>query len=241
MVSISTVARMVPGSMPEPLLGEGEHLGPEPRLQMGFHLRQVERRTRAAVQQFGGVVEEVQAEVDQRTDQRRAVDREVLLRQVPAARPGDDDGELAVVQPVGLAVLIQGDGPADGVAQVDLPGDHVRPGRGVGVLQVGQPDLGAGIQRVDRHLAVGRAGDLHPAVGEVVRNRRDGPDRRSGSRRSRARKSIGSPTATASRRTCRARAARPGALRTVRAGRRGSPGRPGSGSPPTPRPVPRRW
>ena len=93
--------------MPERGLGEGEDLGPEPGLQMGFQLRQVERRAGAAGQQFGRVVEEVQPEVDQRADQRDAVDGQMLLRQVPAARPGDDDGELAVMQPVGLAVLVE--------------------------------------------------------------------------------------------------------------------------------------
>ena len=65
--------------------------------------------------------------------------------------------------------------PAHGVAQVDLAADDVAPVRGVRVLEVGQPHLGAGVQRVDHHLALGRPGDLDPAVGEVGRRRRDLP------------------------------------------------------------------
>ncbi len=60
-------------------------------------------------------------------------------------------------------------------AQVHLTLDHVAPVRGVGVLEVGQPDPGAGVQRVDRHLAAGRPGDLDPPVAQVARRRRDLP------------------------------------------------------------------
>jgi hypothetical protein len=41
--------------------------------------------------------------------------------------------------------------------------------------QVGVEDLRAGVQRVDQHLAVGRAGDLDPPVGQIGRRRRDRP------------------------------------------------------------------
>ena len=51
------------------------------------------------------------------------------------------------------------------------------PQRGVGVLEVGQPDVGAGVERVDRHLPVGRAGDLDPPVDQAGRGRRDPPGR----------------------------------------------------------------
>ena len=56
---------------------------------------------------------------------------------------------------------------ADGVEQGDLPADDVRPVRGVRVLQVGQPHLRAGVQRVDRHLRLRRPGDLHPPIDEI--------------------------------------------------------------------------
>ena len=54
--------------------------------------------------------------------------------------------------------------PLDRVAQVELALDHVVPGRRVGVLEVGHEPVGARVQRVDDHLAVGRPGDLHPAL-----------------------------------------------------------------------------
>ena len=65
--------------------------------------------------------------------------------------------------------------PRPAVPQIDLALDHVGPGRRVGVLEVGHEDLGAGIERVDDHLAVDRAGDLDAAVQEVGRDRRDLP------------------------------------------------------------------
>ena len=53
--------------------------------------------------------------------------------------------------------------------------DLVAPGRAVGVLEVGHEALGAGVQRVDDQLAVGRPGDLDPPVGVVGAGRRDLP------------------------------------------------------------------
>ena len=45
----------------------------------------------------------------------------------------------------------------------------------VGVLEVGHEAARAGVQRVDHELAVGRTGDLHPAVGVVGAGRGDPP------------------------------------------------------------------
>jgi len=67
-----------------------------------------------------------------------------------------------------------GRGRGDGVVDVALTVDDVLPGRRVGVLEVRHEDLCAGVQRVDHHLAVDRAGDLRPAVGQVGGRRRDG-------------------------------------------------------------------
>ena len=64
-------------------------------------------------------------------------------------------------------------GPA--VLQVGLALDHVGEHRRGGVLEIGHEHLRAGIERVDDHLAVDRAGDLDPAVEEVGGDRRDLP------------------------------------------------------------------
>ena len=45
---------------------------------------------------------------------------------------------------------------------------HVRPGRRVRVLEVGHEDVRAGVERVDHHLALDRAGDLDAAVAQVA-------------------------------------------------------------------------
>ena len=44
-----------------------------------------------------------------------------------------------------------------------------------GVLEVGHEDLGAGVERVDDHLAIDGPGDFDAAVMKIGGNRRDGP------------------------------------------------------------------
>jgi len=66
-------------------------------------------------------------------------------------------------------------GSVKSVLQVGLAFDHVgENGRGR-VLEIGHEDLGAGIERIDDHLAIDRTGDLDPAVEKVVRDLGDGP------------------------------------------------------------------
>ena len=75
---------------PQRRLGVAEDLVPEPRLEVGLHLGQVVVRPAAAGQQLAGVVEEVQAEVDEGRDHRPAVRGQVRLVEVPAARSRQD-------------------------------------------------------------------------------------------------------------------------------------------------------
>src|SRR5688572_7772796 len=99
---------------------------------MALRLRQIEVRASTARERFLGVVEEVQAEVDERADNllagpSGALLRDVLFVQVPAARPDDERGSL-LVQPVDLALLVHElDIAADGIAKVRLAGDDVLP------------------------------------------------------------------------------------------------------------------
>ncbi len=159
----------------EPLLGHNEDVVPQAGLQMALQLGQIEIGAGVAGQQVAGVVEEVEAEVEQRGRHRLAVDEQVLLIQVPAARAGQQHGRL-LVQLVGLALRTgEGDGPGGRVAQVDLSLDGRRPGGGVGVFEVGHIDAGPGVEGVDDHLAVDRAGDLDPAVLQVIGDGRDRP------------------------------------------------------------------
>ena len=168
-------------------------------------------------------MEDVQAEVDQRARDRLAVDPQVLLGQVPAARAHQQRGELRrelVLLAVRARVL---DRALDGVDQVDVAADLVLPRRGVRVLEVGHEAARARVERVDDELAVGRPGDLHPPVAVVGRRRGDLPVARRGSRASRpgsraCRRARAPPPARAGR-----RAAPAGAARSARAARRASP------------------
>ncbi len=102
----------------------------------------------------------------------------MLLDEVPAARPHHDRRRLgrgdAVLLALGARVL---EVAAQEVAQRQLPLDDVRPGGARGVLLVGEPHLRARVQRVDRHLAVGRTGDLDAAVLEARPRAGDAPRR----------------------------------------------------------------
>jgi len=95
---------------------------------------------------------------------------------VPAARPDEEHGRLGI-ELVRLAGLRIGEvdraGPA--VFEIELTLDDVRPGRRVSVLEVRHEHLGTGVERVDDHLAVNRAGDLDATVEEVGGDRRDAP------------------------------------------------------------------
>ena len=144
---------------------------------MALELREVEVGSSATIEEAPAVVEQVEAEVEEAPGHGGAVDPEVLLHEMPAARP-DEEGRDLVLQAIGAAVRVDElDGPVDGVHEVGLPLDHVRPGRGVGVLEVGHEDVGPRVEGIDDHLPLGRPRDLDPATLEVPGNGRDRPPR----------------------------------------------------------------
>ena len=69
-----------------------------------------------------------QARIDEATGLALAIDLDVALNQVPAARAADQHGGL-VIQSVGLALVFKADRAGDRIAQVDLAVDQVGPGR----------------------------------------------------------------------------------------------------------------
>lgn len=104
---------------------------------MALHLGQVEVGAEAAALRLKGVVEEVEAKVEQAARDGLAVDDEVLLLEVPAAGADDERRQAAVgAQLVLLLALLEVDLAAVGVVEVDLAVDHVFPGGGGGVWGV---------------------------------------------------------------------------------------------------------
>src|SRR5260370_28912299 len=88
----------------ERVLCDGEGVIPQPRLEVTLDLRQVEVWAPALVDLPLRAVVEVQAEVEQAGGYPLAVDEQMFLVQVPAARPGHDGGQVPVrAQPVVLA------------------------------------------------------------------------------------------------------------------------------------------
>ena len=73
--------------------------------------------------------------------------------------------------------IVEGDRPAHRIDQVRLAVDEIVPGRRARILEIRHVDAGAGIERVDHHLAVDRTGDLDPAVQQVPGQRRHAPIR----------------------------------------------------------------
>ncbi len=172
---MSTVALIVPRGTPSCVLRRDEYLVPKPRLEMAFQLWQVEVGAAAARDEFLRVVEKIQCEVEDPAGDRRTIDQHVLLGQMPPARTHEERREL-VTELVRLAFgADEVDLAANRVAQVDLALDVVVPLRRVGVLEVGHEHVGAGVERVDDHLAIDRPGNLDTAVLNIGRNRRANP------------------------------------------------------------------
>ena len=199
-----TVALIVPRGIPSVVLREAEDVVPEPRLEVALELREVEVRPRSALEQALGVALEVDAEVEEPRRDVLAVDLDVALLQVPAARTDEEHGDL-VVQRVALLALLERDRPLDRVREVLLAADDVLPGRRVRVLEVGHVDPSAGVEGVDDHLPIARrAGDLDAAVLEVGRDGRDTPVAFANLERVDSRKPGSSPAAIRSWRSARA-------------------------------------
>src|ERR1022692_5038816 len=102
------------------VLREIENVVPQPRFKMALHFWQIEKRSAAALQQFGGVVKKIQTEVEQAAGNRLAIHEHVLLRQMPAARTHEDRRGLRV-ELVLLAVRVaERNRPAHCVAEIEL-------------------------------------------------------------------------------------------------------------------------
>src|SRR6266850_4827976 len=80
----------------EDLLRVDKDVVPEPRFQMRLHLRQVKIRPAAARDRFLRVVKKVQAEIEEACRYRLAIDDQMLLQQMPPARPDNERRGLLV-------------------------------------------------------------------------------------------------------------------------------------------------
>jgi hypothetical protein len=120
-------------------------------------------------------VEQIEAEVDERTRRLLAVHEHMLLKEVPAARTYEQRRGLRV-QPILFAVGIgEADRAVDRVPQIDLALDDVVPGRRERILAIRHEHLRARVERVDDHLAIGRPRDLDATVLQIRRDRRHAP------------------------------------------------------------------
>ncbi len=61
------------------------------------------------------------------------------------------------------------------VAQVNLPFDHFAPVGRQRIFKIGHKDFHIGIERIDHHLALHRAGDLHTSILQVLRDAANRP------------------------------------------------------------------
>ena len=149
------------------LLGMAEDVIPQPGLQVALQLGDVKVGAAAAGQQLLGVVEEVEAKVEEGAGHGLAVDLNMLLRQGPAAGADDEGGQLLVKLVILAFGAGEGQGATDGRGEILLALQGGTPGGTMGILEVGHEALGAGVESIDDHLTVHRTGDLHAAVLEV--------------------------------------------------------------------------
>jgi hypothetical protein len=122
-----------------------------------------------------GVVEKSQCEVKEAGGHAGAVDANVLLVEMPAAR-AQQERRSPFVESILLARLTdEVDRAAHGRMDVQLAADLVLPGRRVRVFKVRHVGIRARVQRVDHHLPFHRTGDFHPTAGKRRGKGRDGP------------------------------------------------------------------
>ncbi len=120
-------------------------------------------------------MEEDEGKVEDAARNALAIDGDMLLVEVPAARTDLQGGDL-VVELVFLAVLVlERQFAADGLVQVQLALDLVFPVRRVGILEVGHVGVSARIEGVDDHLGFDRAGDFDAAAFQGLGHRGDLP------------------------------------------------------------------
>src|SRR5271165_692308 len=121
-------------------------------------------------------MEEVKPEIDERAGYKLAVDADVVLEQMPPARPDDQDGWLGP-DIVALARICFGEADLTKpvIHQIDLALDDILPCWGKRILEIGHEDARARIERVDDHFAGCRTCDLNAPVEQVLRDRRDFP------------------------------------------------------------------
>src|SRR5262245_31987937 len=113
---------------------------------MAFHLRQIKIRPAAALEQLGGVVKEIQTEIEQAAGNRLAIHEHMLLRQMPAARTHEQRRSLRL-ELVLLAVWIaERNRSTHRIAQIQLAFDEIFPSRRSRVLKVRHENLRARIE-----------------------------------------------------------------------------------------------
>lgn len=147
------------------VLSKVEGVVPETSLEVALHLGEVEVRSESLLLGLEGIVEEVETEIEERTGDGLAINSDVLLLEVPSTGTDDEGRELAVSSElVLLLALFEVDLATVHIVQADLTIDHVLPGWGAGILEIGHISPDVGVVGIDHHLSVGGAGDLNSAV-----------------------------------------------------------------------------
>ena len=156
--------------------GVFEDVVPEGGFVASLQLGEVKVGLSALLGDQRSVVKQVQPGVEERAAHGRAVDFDMGFFEVPSARAGQEDRGFGVE---GVSFSGGGVGEVDvaapDVVEDDLSVEEVAPCGGEGVFEVGHECHGAGVEGVDGHFAVGRAGDFHAPVEEGRGNGLDAP------------------------------------------------------------------
>ena len=160
---------------PHHRLRRGEDIVPQPRFEIMFQLGQIEIGAGTARQQGPGIVEEIQAEIENGAGDAFAIDQHMGFIKVPAARPGDERRGF-FVKAVVLALVLERNRAGGGIAQIDLALNHHVPSRRAGIFKTSHEALRARIERIDDHLAVTWPGDFDATIGQIVRGRAHLPE-----------------------------------------------------------------
>ncbi len=156
------------------ILGPHEHLGPQASVAGSLELGEVEVGAGPCGEGGVGVVEDADPEVEQRSGDRVAIDREVHLVEVQPSGADDERRPLGI-RCLDVTVDLGREGAGVGVTEVLESVEAVGPRRRHGVLEVGHEDARAGVERLHHRHSTNRSGQLGAAVGEISRGGGDVP------------------------------------------------------------------
>mmetsp|Transcript_17165 Transcript_17165/g.41779 ORF Transcript_17165/g.41779 Transcript_17165/m.41779 type:complete len:234 (+) Transcript_17165:3508-4209(+) len=132
---------------------------------MRLQLWQVEVRSGALVDQFLGIMEQIESKVKDGTGCKFSVNSDMCFVQVPSSR---SDKQYCCLLTQRIVFPSTGTGVGNtsfhGISQVELAFNQILPGWRCGIFKVGHVNTCSRVESIDYHLSVDRTSDFHSSI-----------------------------------------------------------------------------